>query len=214
MSQLTAQESRTQVFQKSRSQLKFSAPNTLIYTNTRGHRSKLQLHGIYAFVALYVSATLFLVVQHVSATMALRGSVCQCYSGSPWLIMSLLQWLSVANNVSAAMALRGSVCQCYNGSPWLSMSVLQWLSVAQYVSATMALRGSVCQCYSGFPWTLSIRKLTIQNNYIHHTTAYSQTEKWEPAKAMEVAIGVSTTNRTTSTQNISTTWNKIPPKEA
>ena len=154
------------------------------------------------------------VAQYVSATMAFSGSVCQCYKGCQCLSMPVLQWVSVAQNFSATMAFRDSIFQCYNGLQWLSMSVLQWLSVTQYASATMAVSVSVCQCYKGFPRTFSIWKFTIGYSHIHNIRTYWRTEKWQPAKTMELVIRVCSTNKTTSTQNISTAWNKIPQKKS
>jgi hypothetical protein len=51
---------------------------------------------------------------------------------NPWLRMSALQRLSMAQYVSAITAFRGSVCQRYNDFPWLSMSVLQRLSLSAF----------------------------------------------------------------------------------
>jgi len=44
------------------------------------------------------------VAQYASATMAFRGSICQCYNGFPWLNMPVLQWISMAQYASATTA--------------------------------------------------------------------------------------------------------------
>ena len=145
--------------------------------------------------------------------MAICGSNFQCYNGSPLHKFSVLQWLSVAQSFIDTIALLGSKFQCYNGYLWLKISVLQWLSVVPNVSTTMALSGWICQ--------LQWLSLYIFNKETHNTTSsypqhHSLLTNWKRqlAKTMEMVIGFCSTNRTTSTHNISTTWNKIPLKKA